>query len=83
MLASLYDLQQTICVLENVNDWDDLTIGPITEVPLVQTLFKLPPQQQSVIEVQLALGSRVALKTSSCPHSTVRSVILPDSGHYS
>ncbi|KAL0018248.1 hypothetical protein WJX77_005089 [Trebouxia sp. C0004] len=51
MLASVYDMEQTICSFEGVENFDALTIGPITEHPLVRTVFKLPPNQQEVLQV--------------------------------
>lgn len=55
MLASVYDMEQTICSFEGVETFDALTIGPITEHPLVRTVFKLPPDQQEVLQVFSAL----------------------------
>ena len=51
MLASVYDLEQTICNFESVTSFDALTIGPITEHPLVQKVFQLPVEQQEVLQV--------------------------------
>lgn len=53
MLASVYDMEQTICSFEGVETFDALTIGPITEHPLVREVFKLPQDQQEVLQVFL------------------------------
>ena len=59
MLASIFDLQQTICSFEGVETFDALTVGPITEHPLVRTVFKLPPDQQEVLQVFSALCASI------------------------
>ena len=51
MLASVYDMEQTVCSFEGVGTFDRLTIGPITAHPLVRTVFKLPQDQQEVLQV--------------------------------
>lgn len=50
-IATIYDLQLTICSLENVESFDDLTLGPVQEIPLVKRFFNLPAGQAEVLQV--------------------------------
>ena len=73
MLASVYDMEQTICSFEGVETFDALTIGPITAHPLVRTVFKLPPDQQEVLQVLSALCAIIAIQ--SRPSSAASGVL--------
>ena len=52
MIATVYDLQSSICSSENVTDFDQLQVGPLIKMPLVQNLFKLPAAQEGIIKVR-------------------------------
>lgn len=67
MLASVYDLEQTICTFESVESFDTLTIGPITEHPLVRKVFQLPDEQREVLQVlHLLLQNHVCSNLCTC-----------------
>ena len=55
MISTVYDLQISICSSENVTDFDQLQVGPLLKMPLVQTLFKLPAGQEAIIEVRCCI----------------------------
>jgi len=51
MIATVFDLQASICSAEGVPDFDSLQIGPLMKMPLVQDLFQLPADQQDIMQV--------------------------------
>ena len=54
MIATVFDLQASICSAENVSDFASLQVGPLVKMPLVQNLFQLPADQQDILQVGVA-----------------------------
>ena len=70
-VASVHDPDATTCILENVATFDDLTLGPITEVPLVKTCSNLQRLNICLIPCSKRGGSLLSWSLQ-CPYTTTR-----------